>query len=71
MLKVQLVLDRATWAQTALLILYAPALVRHGTGCRKDQGPMNSSGCASPPQFDLYEKAGYLKNGKFVDFPVE
>ena len=52
-------------------ILYAPALVRHGTGCRKDQRPMNSSGCASPPQFDLYEKAGYLKNGKFVEFPVE
>ncbi|MCX8023546.1 MAG: cupin domain-containing protein [Syntrophorhabdaceae bacterium] len=52
-------------------ILYAPALVRHGTGCRKDQGPMDSSGCATPPQFDLYERAGYLKQGRFVDFPVE
>jgi gentisate 1,2-dioxygenase len=52
-------------------ILYAPALVRHGTGCRQDQpGPMNSSGCASPPQFDLYELAGYLKEGRFVEFPV-
>ena len=53
-------------------ILYAPALVKHGTGNHKDApGPMNSSGCATPPQFDLYEKAGYLKNGKFIDFPVE
>lgn len=52
-------------------VLYAPALVRHGTGCRKDQPrPMNSSGCASPPQFDLYERAGYLKDGKFLEFPV-
>jgi gentisate 1,2-dioxygenase len=51
-------------------ILYAPALVRHGTGCRVDQRPMNSSGCASPPQFDLYELAGYLKAGRFTDFPV-
>ena len=52
-------------------ILYAPALVRHGTACRKDQrGPMNSSGCASPPQFDLYQTAGYLKDGQFVSFPV-
>lgn len=53
-------------------ILYAPALVRHGTACRIGQrGPMNSSGCASPPQFDLYQLAGYLRDGNFVDFPVE
>jgi quercetin dioxygenase-like cupin family protein len=52
-------------------ILYAPATVRHGTGCRKDQPKlMHASGCASPPQFDLYELAGYLKEGKFTDFPV-
>lgn len=52
-------------------IIYAPALVRHGTGCHKDlPKTMICTGCASPPQFDLYEKAGYLKNGKFVDFPV-
>ena len=53
-------------------ILYAPAQVRHGTACREGQrGPMNSSGCASPPQFDLYQLAGYLKDGRFTDFPVE
>ena len=41
-------------------ILYAPALVKHGPGKHKDAPPMNSSGCATPAQFDLYEKAGYL-----------
>jgi quercetin dioxygenase-like cupin family protein len=52
-------------------IIYAPATVRHGTGCRKDQPKMmHAAGCASPPQFDLYEQAGYLKEGKFTDFPL-
>ena len=52
-------------------IIYAPATVRHGTGCRKDQPKMmHAAGCASPPQFDLYEQAGYLKDGKFTDFPL-
>jgi len=50
-------------------ILYAPAGVRHGTGCRPAEPRMFiCSGCASPPQFDLYELAGYLKDGEFTDF---
>jgi quercetin dioxygenase-like cupin family protein len=52
-------------------ILYAPALVRHGTGCHvKSPRAINSSGCATPPQLDLYEKAGYLKGGKFIEFSI-
>ncbi len=53
-------------------ILYAPALVKHGTGCmaHRPRG-MSSSGCATPPQFDLYEYAGYLKDGKFTEFTFE
>lgn len=49
-------------------IIYAPAGVRHGTGCRGGERQFLSTGCASPPQFDLYEHAGYLKEGVFVDF---
>ena len=53
-------------------IIYAPSGVRHGTGCRSSETKaMLCTGCAFPPQFDLYERAGYLKEGKFVDFPVE
>ncbi|MBP2652677.1 MAG: cupin protein [Firmicutes bacterium] len=53
-------------------ILYAPALVRHGTGCHKNSPrAIMSCGCATPPQFDLYQKAGYLKEGKFVKFEVK
>ncbi|MDN5345279.1 MAG: hypothetical protein PWQ18_1393 [Clostridia bacterium] len=52
-------------------IVYAPALIKHGTGCHISQTKtFLTSGCATPPQYDLYEKAGYLKEGKFVDFPV-
>lgn len=49
-------------------ILYAPAGIRHGTGCREGNQLFLSSGCASPSQFDLYEHAGYLKDGAFIDF---
>lgn len=53
-------------------IIYAPANVKHGTGCRSGEKKMFiCSGCASPPQFDLYEYAGYLKDGRFVDFKFE
>jgi quercetin dioxygenase-like cupin family protein len=53
-------------------IIYAPAGIRHGTGCRSSETKtMICTGCAFPPQFDLYERAGYLKGGKFVDFPIE
>jgi len=50
-------------------IIYAPAGVRHGTGCRSEElGMFTCTGCASPPQFDLYEIAGYLNDGRFGDF---
>jgi quercetin dioxygenase-like cupin family protein len=50
-------------------IIYAPAGVRHGTGCRADESEVFlCTGCASPPQFDLYELAGYLKDGEFGGF---
>jgi gentisate 1,2-dioxygenase len=53
-------------------IVYAPAGVRHGTGCRSGETKtMICTGCAFPPQFDLYERAGYLKEGKFVSFSFE
>ncbi len=50
-------------------ILYAPALVRHGTAAWPDATEtFICTGCASPPQFDLYEHAGYLKDGRFTEF---
>jgi len=52
-------------------IIYAPAGVKHGTGNKSRDKVFIASGCASPPQFELYEKAGYLKDGKFVDFKWE
>ena len=56
-------------------ILYAPANVKHGTGGGDTK--FIASGCASPPQFDLYERAGYLTNGVLqtknhqVNYPEE
>ncbi|GAB4245145.1 MAG: hypothetical protein Kow00129_04980 [Thermoleophilia bacterium] len=50
-------------------IIYAPAGVRHGTACRPDEpGLFVCSGCASPAQFDLYQLAGYLRDGRFGEF---
>jgi quercetin dioxygenase-like cupin family protein len=49
-------------------IIYGPCGVKHGTACRSGSKPFLSTGCACPPQFDLYEHAGYLKDGVFVDF---
>jgi quercetin dioxygenase-like cupin family protein len=50
-------------------IIYAPAGVRHGTGAHAGAPRLFvCTGCASPPQFDLYERAGYLKEGRFTDF---
>jgi len=50
-------------------IIYAPAGIRHGTACRPNEPDLFiCSGCASPPQFDLYQLAGYLKDGRFGEF---
>lgn len=49
-------------------ILYAPAGITHGTGCPADYpAAMHTNGCACPPQMDLYERGGYLVDGRFVD----
>jgi len=53
-------------------IVYGPDNVKHGTGCPEGfDETFYTTGCASPPQPDLYERAGYFVDGRFVDFPVE
>jgi quercetin dioxygenase-like cupin family protein len=47
-------------------IIYAPAGVEHGTANRKGrESTYIAHGYAGPPQFDLYEWAGYFKHGRF------
>ncbi len=42
-------------------VLYAPAGVWHGTrNPATNTEPFITIGCASPPQLDLYERAGYV-----------
>lgn len=48
-------------------IIYAPPLVEHGTRNPSDnKGPFVVVGFASPPPFELYNKAGILRDGRFV-----
>lgn len=53
-------------------IVYGPDNVTHGTGCPADHDNIfYTTGCACPPQPDLYERAGYMVDGQFVEFPIE
>jgi quercetin dioxygenase-like cupin family protein len=47
-------------------LIYAPAGLLHGTANRPGHdADFLCHGYAGPPQFDLYQWAGYFKNGKF------
>lgn len=47
-------------------LIYAPAGVLHGTANRTgSQQDFLCNGYAGPPQFDLYQWAGYFRNGDF------
>ena len=53
-------------------IIYAPPYIYHGTGYpRGDDRKLIATGCACPPQLDLYELAGYIQEGSFTSFDLE
>ena len=53
-------------------IIYAPPNIYHGSGFpQSDDGKLIATGCACPPQLDLYELAGYIEGGAFTEFELE
>ncbi|MBI3079512.1 MAG: cupin domain-containing protein [Deltaproteobacteria bacterium] len=53
-------------------LLYAPPGVMHGTrNPATNSEPMICVGTGVPPQLELYEKGGYLQNGRFTYTPSD